>query len=439
MEYLFRALGLDPEYPSIHIAGTNGKGSTSSLIAAVLKEAGYSVGLHTTPHLQTPRERFQINGQLPSEEVFALHVERAYRAILEIEANHSFGAFTNQELMFATGMDYFQRQGVDIAVIETFMGGQYDATNIIRPLVSVITNVELDHTGILGKTISSIAMVKAGVIKPQTPFITGATQPEAIQLFKQRCQDMKTECIVVGEENKYRARQLGLKGSLLSAEVLNNLFADLRIGLVGRYQINNAILCLYIAQVLRARGWLIADQAIRDGFERAFIPGRFEIVEHQPLIILDGAHNPAKTRALAHSLRPVLKNQKAIFVFAMKKGKNWEESLRPLIPLAAKFIVTRFSAKKSRSTTVIHRYLKAQGIPVATRLDPQAAIALAKRQVRPNQYICVTGSLYLVGKIRNQWHPYGSHEPEALDLEQDTNRTIGEPRVHKKAALSPKS
>jgi dihydrofolate synthase/folylpolyglutamate synthase len=406
MRLLFDALAIDPAAPSVHIAGTSGKGSTSSLAAEVLKQAGYVVGLHTTPHLQTPRERMQVNGVLPTEQEFADAVEAVYKEALYIEDTHSYGAYSSQELMFSVAAYYFKQKKVDIAVIETFMGGQYDPTNVIKPLVSVITNVDLDHVGLLGKTIESIAMVKSGVIKPETPFITGATQPSVLEIFKRRAADAKTTCIVVGEESTQpQSRLLGQKGSILSAQVLNNLFSNLHISLLGKHQVNNALLSLYIIQVLRTRGWMISDEAIREAFISAFIPGRLEIVEQTPTVILDGAHNPAKTKALAISLRRIFPHKRVVFVFAMKKGKALEDSIKPLLPLASKFIITRFSEKKSQSTKITTQLVKGKGIAATTRLDPLAAVKLAKNQVRKDEIICITGSLYLVGKLRSEWHP----------------------------------
>lgn len=431
MQLLFQELGIEPSMPSVHIAGTSGKGSTSSLCAAVLQEAGYRVGLHTTPHLQTPRERMQVNGELPSENQFTHLVELVYRTALLIEEGHSYGAFNNQEMLFGLAALHFKEQNVDVAVIETFMGGQYDPTNVIKPLLSVVTNVDLDHTKLLGRTVESIAMVKSGVIKVDTPFLTSATQPKVLNIFRQRCADLNAPCIIIGQENKYKSRLLGQKGSLLSVEVLNNLFANLHISLLGKYQIDNALIVLYIIQILRARGWLLPDEAIRQAFAKAFIPGRLEIVQEEPLIILDGAHNPAKTKALATSLKRIFRNQKALFVFAMKKGKDLEASLKPLLPIASKFIVTRFSEKKSRSTVAIAQAIKAKGTPATTRLDPVQALGLAKRQVKNDQYICVTGSLYLVGKLRDQWHPYQeSRHHDTID-DNAWPSIIGEPMRQK--------
>lgn len=415
MGLLFKELGIDPAMPAVHIAGTSGKGSTSSLAAEVFKQAGYRVGLHTTPHLQTPRERMQVNGEMPSEETFIQLVETVYTAAMKVEENHSYGAFNSQELLFSLAALYFKQQNVDIAVIETFMGGQYDPTNVIKPLVSVITNVDLDHTKLLGKTVEAIATVKSGVIKSETPFITGATQPSVLEIFRRRCQDVGAPLIVMGQQNSYRSRQLGQKGSLLSVQVLDSIFANLHIKLLGKHQVNNAVLVLYIIQVLRSRGWLISDEAIRQAFAIAFIPGRLEIIQENPMIVLDGAHNPAKTKALANSLKRIFKDKKVIFVFAMKKGKDLEDSLKPLLPLAKKIIVTKFSDKKSRSTTFIHDYIKSKGIPVTTRLNPVEALELAKRQATSKELICVTGSLYLVGKLRDQWYPQQRTENHFYD------------------------
>jgi dihydrofolate synthase/folylpolyglutamate synthase len=369
----------------------------------------------------------QINGELPTEAEFSDLVSTTKEAIDYIEANNSYGAFSTQEIIFTITALYFKQQQVDIAVVETFMGGQYDPTNIIKPLVSVITNVDLDHTRLLGKTVESIATVKAGVIKTGVPFITGATQPTVLEIFNRRCADLNTSCIIVGHESYKQSRMIGREGSLLSVQVLNQLFAKLHIRLLGKHQVNNALMVLYILQVVRNLGWMIPDEAIRQGFAETFIPGRLEIIQENPLIILDGAHNPAKSRALAGSLKKIFKKQRFIFVFAMKKSKDLEDSVKPLLPLAKKFIVTRFSEKKSRSTTFISNYIKSKGGIATTRLDPFAALALAKAQAQPGDIICVTGSLYLVGRLRNQWYP---HLKESRTMTIDDTHwatVIGEP------------
>lgn len=427
LRLLFAKLDIDLNAPSIHIAGTSGKGSTSTLCASVLQAAGYTVGLHTTPHLQTPRERMQVNGQLPTEQEFIDLVLTVKEAMAEVEANHSYGAFNNQEIIFAIAALHFKRKHVNIAVIETFMGGQYDPTNVIRPLLSVITNVDLDHTRVLGKSVEAIAMVKSGVIKPGVPFITGAVQPSVLDLLEKRCNDLNTSCIVVGREDYKQSRMLGRKGSLLSVQVLNQLFAKLHISLLGKHQVNNALMVLYILQVMRTLGWLVPDEAIRQGFAASFIPGRLEIIQENPMVILDGAHNPAKTKALANSLRHIFPKKKIIFVFAMKKGKDLEESIKPLLSLGKKFIVTRFSEKKSRSTTHISNYLRSKGLTATTRLDPIEALELAKKQAKKDDIICVTGSLYLVGRVRNQWYPQDKEAPIVSIEDAPWGKIIGEP------------
>lgn len=427
LRLLFDELEIDPAMPSVHIAGTSGKGSTSSLCAEVLIKAGYKVGLQTSPHLQTPRERMMVNGHMPSEDTFCNLVETVTRVSNRLEIEKSYGAYNGQELLFTVTALYFTQMKVDVAVIETFMGGQYDPTNILLPLVSVITNVDLDHTHLLGKTVEAIATVKAGVIKKDVPFITGATQPSVINLFKKRAADVGTSCIVIGEDNKVHARQLGQKGSILSAQVLDSMFADIHLNLLGKHQVNNALLVLYIIQVLRSRGWLISDQAIREGFSSIFIPGRLEIIQEKPLVILDGAHNPAKAKALAQSLRRIFPRRRILFIFGMKKSKDIELTLKPLVPLASKFIVTKISSKKAQSPTKLAAKIKAAGLPVTTRIRPADALRIALNQATNDQIICITGSLNLVGELRGHWYPYSHTTLDESLNEPVTGSLVGEP------------
>lgn len=430
---LFKELGIERDLPSVHIAGTSGKGSTSSLCASVFQQAGYKVGLHISPHLHTPRERMQVNGELPMPLRFASLIDRVMAAAEKVQNEHSYGGFKQNDILFTAAMLYFTEEQVDIAVIETSMGGHYDSTNVIQPLVSVVTNVDLDHTKVLGKTIEAIATVKAGVIKPETPFITGATQPSVLDIFKKRAADQNTSCIVIGEENKYRVRQLGQRGSLLSAEVIGNLFSDLHLRLLGKHQINNALMVLYIIQVLRSRGWLVSDESIRAAFSEAFLPGRLEVVQEDPIIILDGAHNPAKAKALAHSLRSIFRRKKITFVFAVKKGKNLDGTLKPLLPLAERFIVTNLPGGKGQSPAKITRRIKELGVPAVTRVRPEAAIEMAIRLNNKSGLICITGSLYLVGQLRAHWYPALAHEMMSLSDDQH-NMVSGEPFAHVETA-----
>ncbi|TSC66166.1 MAG: dihydrofolate synthase / folylpolyglutamate synthase [Candidatus Berkelbacteria bacterium Gr01-1014_85] len=423
LELLAHKLQVDLQAPTVHIAGTSGKGSTSLLVSQILMSAGYKVGLHTTPHLQTVRERMQIDGQLITEDQFSQRFEHVYQQALQIEAKSSYGAFQRQELLFMTALLHFQTENVDIAVIETFMGGEYDPTNIIKPLVSCVTNVDLDHTRLLGKDLISIAMVKAGVIKPQVPFVNGAIQPAVSELFARRAEDLGSPYIEIGQKHPRSAKSLGLNGSLLTAEVMNQFFYDLHLSLIGQHQIQNALMSLYLIQVLRSRGWLIADLAIRQGLKQAFIPGRLEIVDHSPLTILDGAHNPAKCTALAQSMRILFPKKRIIMVFAMKKGKDLLPSLKPLTKIVDKIIVTRFSERKGYATTDLAKLVRQNGIPCTTRLDPTKAYELAKDLAGHDGIVLITGSLYLVGLLRCLWHPV------AYDgtLQEDHGKLIFQP------------
>ncbi|MDP3725102.1 MAG: folylpolyglutamate synthase/dihydrofolate synthase family protein [Nanoarchaeota archaeon] len=393
IEHLLRLIG-NPEksFKSIHIGGTSGKGSTAYITAAILKEAGYNTGLHLSPHLEKINERLQINGKLISDKEFTNLVAWIKPYVKQVEKEGEYGAPSYFEVLVAMSFEYFKRKKVEIAVIEVGLGGTLDATNVIHPLVAIITNVGLDHTEILGNTVEKIAREKAGIIKEGIEVVTAATQKSVLGIIKKCCKEKHARLTIIEKRPNV---------------------PPLRP--IGEHQKVNAA-CAIMA--IKKLGFKVSETAIERALLHVQIPGRFEVIEKlkKPTIVLDGAHNPAKMRALVDTLRQFFAKRKITFVFAAKKGKDAEAMLRLLAPLAEKFYFTRFQAttdfgkNQSMNPEELGKILKKINRSIQTETSQNSKktfykiVADSKRNFQLStfnfQLICVTGSLYLVGEAR---------------------------------------
>ncbi|OGB88822.1 hypothetical protein A2625_02115 [candidate division WOR-1 bacterium RIFCSPHIGHO2_01_FULL_53_15] len=303
------------KFKSIHVAGTNGKGSTCAMIASILKEAGYKVGLYTSPHLFQYNERIKINGKDISDKEFAEGLARIKR--ISRKEPGSFGRPTVFEALTALAFWYFAKKKVDYAVVEVGLGGRLDATNVITPLASVITNIDLEHTAILGRTPAKIAAEKAAIIKPDVPVITAEDKSEALKVIK------------------YQAEK---KGSLLIQ--VKSEGEGLKSGLLGEHQKTNAA-CAVAA--VKLAGISVGQRAVLDGLKRVRWPGRFQVIKKKPLTIIDGAHNPAGARVLTGALGSRFPGKKFTFIVGTQKDKDARAMIREFERSADKIIITRSS------------------------------------------------------------------------------------------------
>ena len=389
--------------PSIHIGGTNGKGSTTAMLGAILQAAGYPTGLYTSPHLLDFTERIRVNGA----SIGATEVTRLTAQLKDLCSAH----FAHQpipnppsdrlphptffELTTAMAFLHFARQGVKAAVIEVGLGGRFDATNVIIPQVAVVTNVSLEHQEYLGQTLPEIATEKAGIIKGSVPVVT-ATQGESYEVIRRTAEDRGAPLVNIHEAYAYTVRESGLAGQTLDLTGPGRRYEALRISLAGRHQAENAVTAVAAAEVLESQGFHLGEAAIRRGLTQARWPGRLQIVSDRPRIILDGAHNPAGAQALAAFLmehRSAL--NRLIMVFGVLKDKNWEAMLAPLGPLADQMILTHPPADRGADP---HELLMADRYcsKVEIMADPGEGLALARSGARPKDTILVTGSLYTV-------------------------------------------
>lgn len=374
LERIRRLLGRlgDPqkELKFVHIAGSNGKGSTAAMIASVLTAAGLKTGLYTSPHLWRFHERFQVDGvPIPDGEL----AEIAALVLDQAEDETEF------ELMTAIGMLHFLRSKCDIVVLETGLGGRLDSTNVIpAPEVAVITNIGLEHTEILGDTLEKIAAEKAGIIKPGSSCVLYHQEREVERVVERVC------------------RERGV--SLTAAKKLTEPY---RISLLGEYQLRNAAVALETANVLRERGWDIPERAVIQGLAEARWPARMELVRRSPDVILDGGHNPQCMEALARSLRQLYPEKKLIFLTGVLADKDYPAMLGEILPLAKEFYTITPDSERALSAADLAAWLESRGgraVPCGTtREGVDRALAAAG----PEDAVCACGSLYMIGEVRH--------------------------------------
>lgn len=374
------------QFRAVHIAGTNGKGSVAVMLASVLQRAGYCVGLYTSPHLLSYCERIQIDQTPIAEREFAQLADE----LMPIAASMT-DTPTQFEFLTAMAFLYFARQKVDIAVIEVGIGGRFDATNVITPLVSVLTNVDLDHTDLLGSTIEQIAWEKVGIAKRDVPLVTGESKPEALRVIKRECAAAGAPLVPV----RARTRRIDFTWDYQEFQVEPE--GKVRLKLLGGYQQENLNIVLEALEVLR-RPLAISEEAVWEGLEQARWPGRFEVVQREPfVIVLDGAHNPHAIRALRDDLqryREKYSLRKSTLLFGVLKDKDYKTMAQVLFPEFNEIILVQPDSPRALDPHELQSWAPHAKI----YLDMAAGLAAA-RQTKPD-LCCVTGSLYLIGTVK---------------------------------------
>jgi len=389
-ENLLAGLGRPHEnLPCLHLAGTNGKGSVGAAVTAVLTRAGYRVGFYTSPHLVTFRERFVIGRDMISRAEVVRLVERV-RAVMAPDEPPTFFEFVT-----AMAFLYFAQQQVDLAVLETGMGGRLDATNVAGPLVGVITNISVEHTDYLGRTLALIAAEKAGIIKPGLPVVTGEKRPQIRRIFEQAAQERGARLFSLGRDFRIRSRQ----GGRFDYYGFKMDLKDLRSNLPGPHQIGNAALALAALELLGDRGFAFRQEDLRLGLSEISWPGRAEIFPGPPDLMLDGAHNPGAAKALAKTLAG-LPYPRLHLVLGIMADKNIGGIMAPLLPLAHALYLTR--PEYYRSAAIDRLTQAAVGFPGPVYQVPGVAQALeaARQNAAPQDLVLVTGSLFTVGEAR---------------------------------------
>jgi dihydrofolate synthase/folylpolyglutamate synthase len=399
VEKILEALG-NPhrEVQVIHIAGTNGKGSTAAMIASILQKEGYRVGLYTSPHLVRFSERIKINGkEIEKEEVAALTGWMREK----IDSSGIASPFTFFDFTTAMALLYFKQKMVDLAVLEVGLGGRLDSTNVVNPLVSVITNIAKDHEEHLGKSLLKIAKEKAGIIKKGRPLITASTQPQVLRLFSKICQEMEAPLYQVGKEFHYEQNEPGR----FNYEGLHRKLWNVYVHLKGGHQIVNATTALGAMEVLEDLGYPVSIDAMMDGLKEVQWPGRLEVVCSSPQVVLDGAHNPAGAVVLRKSLENEFRFRRLILLIGMMKDKDIESFLRQLVPIADHLIFSKPHLDRAAPPSSLKKILGGMGGKAEVIDDLSDAIDRGLSLAGGEDLLCITGSLYVVGEAKTHFHP----------------------------------
>jgi dihydrofolate synthase/folylpolyglutamate synthase len=377
-------------YNCIHVAGTNGKGSVASFLASILHQSGYKTGLYTSPHLVRFNERIQVNCRPISDE----NVVASYHAVERVHRGKREPTFFE----FSTAMAFYEfgRQKVDWAVIETGMGGRLDATNIIKPKLSIITNISLEHQEYLGATLTRIAAEKAGIIKNRTPLITAIRQKNALSVITQLARKKSAPLFRLGKDFRARRRRSGG----FSYYGMDTVWHHLQTGLIGNHQVDNAALALAAAELLNRSDAGISPDSIRKGLLEAHWPGRLEVVSSDPYLLLDGAHNLMAARKLAGFLSTMLAGRPITLVIGILDDKPYKEMLKSLLPVCRRAILTRAKINRALDPDRLYAVAKDLTPQVTVIADVEQALKHALETVRPNDAICVAGSLYVVGEAK---------------------------------------
>lgn len=392
----------DRSYPVVHIAGTSGKGSVSTFVDAICREAGIASGLHTTPYLQTPLEKLISRGRMVTPREFQELVDWVLGLQDELVARDPDHEARYGSSWVALTLEYFRRVGVELAILEAGAGGRFDLTNAVEPLVTAVTSVGRDHEKTLGPTIRDIAWHKAGIFKASAPAIMLETRTDVLEVLLREAERVGARTRVLREDVDFSRDQDGLtfRGERIRFEAC-------KPGMVGRHQLDNAAVAAAIADELMLAGFAITAGDVVRGLQRARMPGRLEKVADGPAVYLDGAHNRDKAVALAGSLAELLDGRRLVLVLGVLGYKSVPEVAAPLATLAGRVVVTEPVVHMKRALpapelkAIVGRHCAA----VESEPDPLTAVRIALAGADDDDLVCVAGSMYLVGNLRSMWYP----------------------------------
>lgn len=378
----------------VHVAGTNGKGSTAAMLAAILRAAGYRTGLYISPFLERFNERMQVNGEPITDAELAAVCDRLQPRVAKMADPP-----TEFELVTAAAFQWFADRQCDIVVLEVGLGGRLDATNVIRaPACAVIANIGLDHTAVLGDTVAQIAFEKAGIIKPGTRVVSYQQAPEAAAVLRDVCRERGVPLT----EADFAAIEP------LADSVDGQVFryrggAALSLPLLGAHQRNNAAVALETVGALRDAGWNIPDDAVRAGLRTVAWPARFEILQRAPWFVLDGGHNPQCAETVAANLAHYFPQKRKILLIGLLADKDYSEMTDILAPQAAAFVTVTPESERALPADALAEHLRRYGKPVAACATVPAGVETALSMAGADDVVCATGSLYMAGEIRRQF------------------------------------
>jgi dihydrofolate synthase/folylpolyglutamate synthase len=386
----------------IHVAGTNGKGSTASLISSILQSDGCKVGLYTSPHLIDFTERIKINNKSISRKKVCELLERI-KPYIEIVANTpSYGHPTFFEVVTSLAFLYFFEEQVEFLVLEVGLGGRLDATNVCEPLVSVITHVDYDHMDKLGNSLEEIAKEKGGIIKSGGIVISSKQYDEVYKEIKKIANEKNSLIYSTGKEINYKIIKSDIKGVIFDLKGIYHNYKNLHTPLLGRHQADNAATAITAVDALKIKGINISEKAILEGLEKVKWTGRLEIIQNKPTLLLDGAHNPSGVKVVRDALKDIFSYHRLILVLAIFADKDYKKMIEILAPNADLIIATKAKNSRAASPQIIAKeavqYIDENKIIVKENI-PQA-ISCALSSSKEDDLICITGSLYTVGEAK---------------------------------------
>jgi len=397
---------------SVHVAGTKGKGSTSAMVASVLTTSGYVTGLYTSPHLHKVNERIRVDGQDIADEELVDLVELLKPDIEAVHQRATYGRLTTFELLTVLAFTYFGQKEADFQVLEVGMGGRLDATNVISPSVCIITAISFDHVAALGKTLSQIAAEKAGIIKPGSIVISSPQPAEAARIIEKTCLNYNVPMLRVGSDIRWQSKGFDMDKQWFTVDGISGSY-ELSIPLLGTHQLDNAAAAVAALELLSQQGYSISRESIAAGLGGVVWPGRLQVLRRQPLIVADGAHNPESARGLKQSLvkyfglsaeltKEAVSNSVpkypggSVLIIGASSGKDIAGIVAELHSLFDSVIVTSSRHPRAMAPSLIESEFTRYGIEVVTADDVAVALSLALSMNR--DFICIAGSLFLVGE-----------------------------------------
>jgi len=405
-------------YKAVHIAGTKGKGSTTAMTESILRSAGYKTGLFTSPHLHSYRERIRVDGQLIGEDELITLLERLIPYIERVPQLTTF------EITTALAFLHFAEKGVEWALLETGLGGRLDTTNVVDPAVVVITLIGYDHTQFLGHRLEEIAQEKAGIIKEGKPVVCAPQRPTALKVLKGVCRERNAPLTLVGRDWTWERDGFDLRGQRVTIRCWkrppspNNAlckdYVNLFIPLLGEHQLVNATTAVATVAELARQGVIIPPKCVAQGLKQVPWPGRMEVLNQRPLLVLDGAHNVDSARALTKALLEYFDYQRLILILGFSADKDIRAILRHLLPLAHQVIITRSKHPRAASFELMEEEISAMGCKPLSSPSVEEALWQALRSAQEGDLICVTGSLFVMAEARATWL-----ESQGISFERD--------------------
>ncbi len=382
---------------SLHITGTNGKGSTAAMLASVIFEAGYTTGLYTSPHLVTSRERFVVNNRMITEQELADIMTRLQPEIELTNQKATYGRLTVFEILTLLSFVFFAEAKCEVQVMEVGMGGRFDATNVIQPEVCLLTSISYDHTAILGNTLTQIATEKCGIIKPGCTVISHPQSEEAAVVIARTCREQGVKLIQVGSDVKRRSLGFDFDHQLIEVEGRLDQYR-VSLPLLGQYQLDNSAAAVAGLEVLIEKGYHVTKKNILDGLAKVEFPGRLQIISRNPLTVLDGGHNPGAARNLKDALLNYFTPDKYILVIGISGDKDMAGIIKELAPVFRTVVATRANSPRAARPEVIAAEFAKYGSQTALSENVPQAISMARGLASEKDLICITGSLYVVGE-----------------------------------------